>query len=373
MQRREFLTLAGTAAAASFLCDTAIAQPAVPAPVAEPGWRTFEVVTEVEMRPDAGASKLWLPMPLTQDTEYHRALSTTWSGNPDRVGIEREPRYGAAAFYAEWTDGKSLSELKVTTRIMTRNRSVDLSASSRPHYASREELLLYTAPTRHIPTDGIVAATSRKIVASDKGTAVERSRAIYEWIVENTYRDPKTLGCGSGDIVGMLESGKLGGKCADLNALFVGLARASGVPARDIYGVRVADSATWKSLGKSGDITRAQHCRAEFYDAALGWVPVDPADVRKVMLEEEKDRQIGFDDARVKLARERLFGSWEMNWMAFNMAGDTRLSPQTALALGHFMYPYAETAGAGTLSSYSPDTFRYTIKSRELSASELAS
>ena len=86
----------------------------------------------------------------------------------------------------------------------------------------------------------------------------------------------------------MLETGNLGGKCADLNALFVGLARAVGIPARDVYGMRVVPSQWgYKSLGAgSSDITRAQHCRAEFHTAALGWVPVDPADVRKVVLEE---------------------------------------------------------------------------------------
>ena len=40
----------------------------------------------------------------------------------------------------------------------------------------------------------------------------------------------------------MLESGDLGGKCADINSLYVGLARAAGLPARDFFGVRVADS-----------------------------------------------------------------------------------------------------------------------------------
>ncbi len=70
-------------------------------------------------------------------------------------------------------------------------------------------------------------------------TDVEKARAIYEWIVENTFRDPKTRGCGIGDIRFMLESKDLGGKCADLNALYVGLARAAGLPARDVYGIRV--------------------------------------------------------------------------------------------------------------------------------------
>src|SRR6478672_9232733 len=81
------------------------------------------------------------------------------------------------------------------------------------------------------------------------------------------------------------------------------------IPARDVYGVRVADSATWKSLGKSGDITRAQHCRAEFHHPNFGWIPVDPADVRKVILEEDKDRLLPLSDPRVALARKTLFGA----------------------------------------------------------------
>jgi transglutaminase-like putative cysteine protease len=165
----------------------------------------------------------------------------------------------------------------------------------------------------------------------------------------------------------MLESGNLGGKCADLNALFVGLARSVGIPARDVYGVRVADSATWKSLGKSGDITRAQHCRAEFYDSRFGWVPVDPADVRKVILEEEKDRLLPLDDARVHLARRVLFGAWEMNWIGFNTAGDTQLAPRTQKPLGHFMYPYAEGV-KGPLDYYAPDNFQYRMSAREVKA-----
>ncbi len=86
----------------------------------------------------------------------------------------------------------------------------------------------------------------------------------------------------------MLETGDLSGKCADLNALYVGLARAAGLSARDVYGIRVATSDLgYKSLGPSTEnITKAQHCRAEVYLSGYGWVPVDPADVRKVVLEE---------------------------------------------------------------------------------------
>ena len=91
---------------------------------------------------------------------------------------------------------------------------------------------------------------------SGSRTDSEKARAIYEWIVDNTARNPKTRGCGTGDIRAMLETGDLTGKCADLNALYVGLARAAGLPARDVYGIRVADSRFgYKSLGRSAAVS----------------------------------------------------------------------------------------------------------------------
>src|SRR5260221_7839627 len=153
-----------------------------------------------------------------------------------------------------------------------------------------------------MPTDGIVRATATEITKGSN-TDVEKARAIYEWIVENTSRNPKTRGCGLGDIRFMLETKDFGGKCADLNALYVGLARAAGLPARDVYGIRVAKSEMgYKSLGTSSEnITKAQHCRAEVYLTGHGWVPVDPADVRKVVLEEPPGNR-PLDDDLVKKA-----------------------------------------------------------------------
>jgi transglutaminase-like putative cysteine protease len=367
MDRREFLNVSALTALSAALPTVATPAAALEAPPGNAPWRTFEVVTEVEIWPQDIPAKVWLPLPLYGDTEWQRALDIRWTGNPSATGLYRDPRYGAPAFFAQWTDRAATPKLQVTNRITTRNRSVDLSKPGPVQALSRDEMELYTQSSAHIPTDGIVRATATRILPMASSNPIDRSRAIYEWIVENTYRDPKVIGCGTGDIRFMLESGNLGGKCADLNALFVGLARSAGIPARDVYGVRVADSATWKSLGKSGDITKAQHCRAEFYDARFGWIPVDPADVRKVVLEEEKDRLLPLDDPRVSLARKTLFGAWEMNWMGFNTAGDTRLAPETNKALGHFMYPYAETT-KGALDFYDAQNFQYRMSSREVQA-----
>ncbi|HQY47662.1 MAG TPA: transglutaminase family protein, partial [Usitatibacteraceae bacterium] len=171
---------------------------------------------------------------------------------------------------------------------------------------------------------------------------------------------------GTGDIKYMLESGNLSGKCADLNALYVGLARAAGLPARDVYGIRVAKSAHgYKSLGAGTEnITKAQHCRAEVFLTGHGWVPVDPADVRKVILEEPPGN-LPMGDEKVVKARERLFGSWEMNWLAYNFAHDVDLPGATKGKVAFLMYPQCET-GEGRLDCLDPDNFKYQITAREI-------
>jgi len=212
----------------------------------------------------------------------------------------------------------------------------------------------FLRPTKLLPTDGIVKATASEITKGSK-TDVEKARAIYEWIVENTFRNPKTRGCGVGDIRFMLESRDLGGKCADLNALYVGLARAASLPARDVYGIRVAKSDMgYKSLGASAEnVTNAQHCRAEVYLGDHGWVPVEPADVRKVVLEEPPGNR-PLEDDMVKKARARLFGSW-----------DVALPGSNGAPVSFFMYPQAEMSD-GRLDSLDPDNFKYEITSREI-------
>jgi hypothetical protein len=91
---------------------------------------------------------------------------------------------------------------------------------------------------------------------------------------------------------------------------------------------------------------------------------VDPADVRKVVLEEPPGNR-PLDDKRVTEARRSLFGSWEMNWIAYNFAHDVGLPASAGATLPLFMYPQAETAGAG-IDPLEPDRFSYEITAREL-------
>jgi transglutaminase-like putative cysteine protease len=135
------------------------------------------------------------------------------------------------------------------------------------------------------------------------------------------------------------------------------------MPARDLYGLRVAPSAQFPSLGRAGgNVTTAQHCRAEVWVDDIGWIPVDPADVRKLILEEKKP---SLADPSVVKVREQLFGSWEMNWIAFNEAHDVVLPGSKGKPLPFLMYPQAEEAGVRR-DSLAPEKFRYTMTAREM-------
>lgn len=361
--RRTLLKGAAATSLTAALPGMALAQGAfAPKPGA---WRNFQIVTRLEIAKTAGAAQAWVPVPSVNEADWFRSGDSTWTTNAASAGLARESKYGAGFVHAQWRDGEQ-AILEVTSRIATQDRAIDLAKPGTATLSDADRRL-HTSSTALIPTDGIVKETSERIVAGATSD-IDKARKIYEWVVENTFRNAATRGCGVGDIAAMLKSGNLGGKCADLNALFVGLARAAGIPARDVYGIRVAPSRFgYKSLGAgSATITKAQHCRAEVFLSEFGWVPVDPADVRKVALE-EPPTNLALNDPKVTAARATLFGAWEGNWLAYNFAHDIVLPGAKGPTLEFLMYPQAETV-AGRLDCLDPDTFRYTITASEISA-----
>jgi len=327
------------------------------------GWRTFEVTTRVEVLKLSGATRIWLPAALIRDTPFQRTLRNQFTAEGGTATLTASKQDSLGIISATYPP-QVKPVLTLNSRVLLKNYDVDLSAPRHTAHASRAELAYFLRPSKYIPTDGVVKETADK---ATKGATsdIDKARAIYAWVVENTFRDPKVRGCGRGDIRFMLESGDLGGKCADLNALYVGLARAAGLPARDVYGIRVAKSERgYKSLGASTNIvSKSQHCRAEVYLNQYGWVPVDPADVRKVVLEEPPGN-LKLDDEMVSKARIRLFGSWEMNWMAYNYAHDVALPGSSQEPVTFFMYPQAETS-EGRIDALDPDNFKYEITVKE--------
>ncbi|RZT28998.1 transglutaminase-like domain-containing protein [Cupriavidus agavae] len=370
MDRRNFLRLGaavpvsiGAAGIAPAFSATA-AQDSVSA---SDGWRVYEMTTEVVLPGSAGPATVWLPVTARSLGDYQRTLSSEWIAPGAQARAARAGRYGVDIVVVDWpqpTHGAPLTARMVNT-VALRDRDVDLGAA--PSRAARESAAAqqeYLRPTQLMPTDGIVRKTALAITAGMTDD-MTKAQAIYQWVVDHTCRDSAVRGCGTGDVVTMLKTGGImNGKCADINGLFVALARAAGIPARDAYGVRVDNSALgFKALGKAGDISKAQHCRAEFYAAGLGWIPVDPADVRKVALEEVPGG-LPMTDAKVRAARAMLFGAWEGNWVAYNHGHDVRL-PGGTTQVPFLMYPQGKTT-AGMLDSLDPAAFGYRITSRRV-------
>ena len=329
-------------------------------------WRTFEITTRVEVLEPSGVARVWLPVPSVK-SEYQKPLGDQWSGSAKVMKTVTDGVYGAGMLYAEFATGETAPVVELTSRFQTQDRALDWSKKM----AVEEDpavLRTWTKATDLMPTDGIVRETALEITRG-KVTDLEKVKAVYDWILATTYREPKVRGCGVGDIKAMLETRAFGGKCGDINALFVGLVRSVGVPARDLYGIRVAPSAFgYKALGAgSANITKAQHCRAEVLLKDYGWVAMDPADVTKVAREETSE-WLKIDHPLVDAVRPRLFGGWEGNWVAFNTAHDVALPNATQGGkLGFFMYPQSETA-QGRRDSLDPDNFKYTITAREIKA-----
>lgn len=332
--------------------------PPVKAPEPPALWRTYEITTNVFLPSRPTRSRLWLPMPFSQDTLFQRHLATTWNSNAQKASMRRLPDGELEVFYCEWAENVP-PQLQITCTVSTADRHFDIT--KRTMAPEREDILRRNLQSsRLIPNEGIAHELGAQIVGRIKDP-VAQAKAIYDWVVDNTIYDPNLPACGTGNVRAQFEQRQFGGRSADINGLFVSLCRGIGIPARCVYGLRVGGSRLFKSLGlKDEDATVAQHCRAEFYVPGYSWVPVDPCDVRRaIAMEALSDR-----DPKVVSLRKILFGVWEMNWLAYNYSSDTPL-PELAKAPPFFALPHSDQGGtlnAGTR----PEDFKYNIITRQL-------
>ncbi|KGQ71381.1 hypothetical protein OA57_00895 [Chelonobacter oris] len=333
--------------------------------------KTFDIVAP---KGSSGETRLWVPIPFNND--YQDVKFIQYEGNYQQAYITENNVYGAKTLYATWADNAEKRDLKITLVIQTKDREQRKSGTldnyqppEKIHYSV--DVLPYLKPTQHIKIDGIVKEYADKIVGAETNP-LKKAALIHHWIVNNMERDNSVLGCGDGDVEKILTTGVLRGKCTDINSVFVALARAVDIPAREVFGVRLGAAPKMEKYSKTAfgsadenhiaNVSGGQHCRAEFYLAGFGWVPVDSADVTKMRLAEKK----AADDADVNAVADYLFGNWEMNWVGYNHGRDFDLYPMPELTpLNNFGYPYAEIGG-DPLNFFDPKEFKYEFISKKL-------
>src|SRR6266536_6580746 len=135
MERRDFLRHAGLISAglalpgrSRLLASTQVASsPASSGAAAAPaGWRTFEVTTHVEVLQPSGRTRVWLPMPLTVDTPYQKALGNSFHVEGGTATSTNDPAFANGIACIEWPEGVK-PVVFLTSRVATHDHAVDLT------------------------------------------------------------------------------------------------------------------------------------------------------------------------------------------------------------------------------------------------------
>ncbi len=294
-------------------------------------------------------AQAWIPYPVS-DTDQ-TITNIQIDGTMSSSGIYTEKTFSVPMLYARWEKG-------VKNRILTFTFDVTRQEVIRKNFPKKEspwdpaDYRPYLIETRLGPIDGEIKKLADSIVAG-QDSVLGRAKAVYDWTCENTYRNPDTRGCGVGDVYRLLQDP--GGKCADISSIYVALARAAGVPAREVFGIR-------QGKNPIQDISKWQHCWAEFYLPGYGWVPVDPADVRKMMLKEN----LTLSDKKTTIWRNYFWGGIDAYRIKLGEGRDLVLNPvQSGDPVNYLMYPFAQI-GTKTLDWLDPEKFTYKIQYQQL-------
>ena len=161
MNRRDFLRSAGIASAGLAIPGKArlFVESSTPS-----RWRTFEVTTRVEVLASSGATRVWLPAALIAGTPFQRTIGNRFHADGGSAKMIESKADAMGIIAAEFPAGVK-PILTLTSRIATRDYSVDFSAPGKAPRADSAELRYFLRPTKLLPTDGIVKATAAEITS----------------------------------------------------------------------------------------------------------------------------------------------------------------------------------------------------------------
>lgn len=302
------------------------------------------VTTSLDLSSYAQGSEVraWLPLAQNYDHQCIRGVAFEAPG-ADEACITTDSS-GSKALYLAWGPDADPASRKATLSFHATRSEVRVTTITDAGGELPEEVQAYLGSSTLVPLNDQVITAAEDIVKGAQDN-LAKAKAIYEWIIQNMERDESVEGCGTGDICTLLSSRK--GKCTDINSVFVGLCRAVGIPARELFGIRM----------NAEDISKNQHCWADFYLNGAGWVPADPADVLKAVLKGGWTK----DQAETRERADYFWGGYDSERVQLSYGRDITLEPaQNAPALNYFGYPYAEVDGL-PLDSYDPDSFVYQI------------
>ncbi len=290
-------------------------------------------------------ARLWVPYPYSD--RYQSIENLRMSGTQSYFGIHTDKKYKRLIIFARWDKGIKDRRLTISFHIKRLER-LDKTIPFKEPCWDKSQFKPYLEPSTYVVIDDKVKRLSKRIVQG-RNSIREKALLIYDWVVRNMHRKPETCYCGSGDVLSLLD--ELKGNCVDIHSVFVALLRAAGVPAREVFGIRLARNK------KIANITKSQHCWAEYFLPGYGWVVMDPADCLKKMLIEGID----LNSEKGQRYYEYFLGGVDAERVRFGTGRDIVLNPTNAKGpLNYFMYPYGEV-GDVPLDFLNPKGFFYKI------------
>lgn len=273
-------------------------------------------VRAVNLPPDAHKIDLWIPVP--QDDSW-QAVSGLKFDSPYTYSVAKDALGNKILHVRVDRPVDGSLPLKMTFDAVRKEHVQTLSPAEEP--PAEADLSQWLKPDRLVPLDDTIRQWAREVISQAKATTdLEKARAIYNHVVSTVKYDKTGKGWGRGDIYYACDARR--GNCTDFHAIFIGYARAVGIPARFAIGFPLpADRGTGKIGG--------YHCWAEFYANGIGWVPIDASEAGK-------------NPAR----RDYFFGAHDENRVELSRGRDLTLNPkQAGEALNYFVYPYVEVDG----------------------------
>lgn len=285
---------------------------------AAPKTRTFEFAyaAEIPVPKGAGTVSVWVPYPTSDEYQKVRDVRV-------KSAVETEIRkdaQGNSILHFTVADPKAESIPFEMTFVVERTERVNRAFSkAKAKGKPGDDLAPFLGPDKRVPLSERIRDLSAEVTAGKK-TDLEKARAIYDYVVSTMKYDKSGEGWGHGDIYWACDAKR--GNCTDFHALFIGLARAAGIPARFSIGFPIPEE---RGEGKVG----GYHCWAEFWIAGTGWVPVDTSEA-----------------AKNPGKRDYFFGAHDENRVQLTTGRDLVLAPkQKGDPLNFFVYPYAEADG----------------------------
>jgi transglutaminase-like putative cysteine protease len=293
--------------------------PADPARLKPGDTRTFAItyVAHVADVP-AGAKRLrvWLPVP--QDSPVQTITGLAFTGGAPTFGTEK--KYGNKIACFDVADPKPTMDVTMTFTCARTEQITDIDKLAQDGVETDPAAATFLAPDRLTIVDDRIRAMAADITA-DKTTTLEKSKAIYDYVLGHMTYDKSGQGWGRGDTNYACDAGK--GNCTDFHALFISLARASGIAAGFEIGLFLP-----YERGKQ-EKPGGYHCWSFFRVPGEAWVPVDISEASK-----NPDRAQYF------------FGAHTANRVTLSVGRDLVLDPpQAGAPLNYLLDPYAEADG----------------------------